>query len=89
MHREYYVNDAGRQMDILAASVWLRYLELCGEKLRFPSNGYNGDYVWDIAPTLHRARRRALRCAADMVFTGLPEDARTLEEIDAGGPGRR
>ncbi len=31
VHREYYVNDAGRQMDILAASVWLRYLELCGE----------------------------------------------------------
>jgi|GEM_PF-6956004 len=31
VHREYYVNDAGRQMDILAISVWLRYLELCGE----------------------------------------------------------
>lgn len=33
---EYYINDAGRQMDILAASVWLRYLELCGETLTFP-----------------------------------------------------
>ena len=36
VHREYYVNDAGRQMDILAASVWLRYLELCGERFAFP-----------------------------------------------------
>jgi arginyl-tRNA synthetase len=43
VHREYYVNDAGRQMDILAASVWLRYLELCGEQLPFPANGYRGD----------------------------------------------
>jgi arginyl-tRNA synthetase len=43
VHREYYVNDAGRQMDILAASVWLRYLELCGESLPFPANGYRGE----------------------------------------------
>ena len=36
VHREYYVNDAGRQMDILATSVWLRYLEACGQMLPFP-----------------------------------------------------
>ncbi len=54
VYREYYVNDAGRQMDILAASVWLRYLELCGEEIIFPTNAYKGDYVWDIAATLHR-----------------------------------
>jgi len=54
VHREYYVNDAGRQMDILCASVWLRYLELCGEEFEFPANGYRGDYVWDVAATLHR-----------------------------------
>jgi arginyl-tRNA synthetase len=51
---EYYVNDAGRQMDILGTSTWLRYLELCGVEVVFPSNGYQGDYVWDIAATLHR-----------------------------------
>ena len=34
--REYYINDAGRQMDILAVSTWVRYLQLCGEALRFP-----------------------------------------------------
>jgi arginyl-tRNA synthetase len=75
VHREYYVNDAGRQMDILAVSVWLRYLELCGEELDFPSNGYKGDYVWDIAATLHREHGDAYRCAADEVFRGLPLDA--------------
>ena len=45
VQREYYVNDNGRQMDILAVSVWLRYLELCGEQIRFPENGYRGDYI--------------------------------------------
>ena len=39
VHREYYINDAGRQMEILAASVWLRYLECFGEQFPFPSNG--------------------------------------------------
>lgn len=75
VHREYYVNDAGRQMDILAASVWLRYLELCGEEFAFPSNGYKGDYVWDIAATLHRNHGDALRHAAVEVFQGVPADA--------------
>lgn len=49
VHREYYVNDNGRQMDILATSVWLRYTELCGEPVVFPDNGYQGDYIIDIA----------------------------------------
>ncbi len=49
---EYYVNDAGRQMDILATSTWLRYLALQGQKIIFPSNGYKGDYVADIAKEL-------------------------------------
>lgn len=49
VHREYYVNDGGRQMDILATSIWLRYLELCNESFPFPSNGYQGDYVVAIA----------------------------------------
>ncbi len=52
VHREYYINDAGRQVDILAVSVWLRYLEACGEKFRFPANGYKGDYVREIAAEL-------------------------------------
>ncbi|EXJ13343.1 arginine--tRNA ligase [Imhoffiella purpurea] len=75
VHREYYVNDAGRQMDILGTSVWLRYLELCGEELRFPSNGYKGDYVWDIAATLHREHGDAYRVEVEQVFADLPLDA--------------
>ncbi|MBL1141944.1 MAG: arginine--tRNA ligase [Proteobacteria bacterium] len=50
---EYYVNDAGRQMDILAVSVWLRYLQHCGQDISFPENGYKGDYINDIAIALH------------------------------------
>ncbi len=74
VHREYYVNDAGRQMDILASSVWLRYLELCGEEIAFPVNGYKGDYVWDIAATLHRQNGDNLRHSHESVFIGVPED---------------
>ena len=72
--REYYVNDAGRQMDILGTSVWLRYLELCGEAIVFPSNGYKGDYVGDIAANLHREHGDAYRHMADEVFDGVPAD---------------
>lgn len=50
--REYYVNDAGRQMDILATSTYLRYLEINGKIIVFPTNAYKGDYVRDIAETL-------------------------------------
>ena len=74
VHREYYVNDAGRQMDILAASVYLRYLDLCGETVTFPANGYQGDYVWDIAATLHREGGDELRHSAAAVFNELPAD---------------
>lgn len=48
VHKEYYVNDAGRQMDILATSVWLRYIQACGESLTFPENAYQGDYVTEM-----------------------------------------
>ena len=47
--REYYVNDAGRQMDILALSTWLRYLALSGINVPFPPNAYQGDYVRGMA----------------------------------------
>ncbi|HED15719.1 MAG TPA: arginine--tRNA ligase [Gammaproteobacteria bacterium] len=74
VHREYYVNDAGRQMDILGTSVWLRYLDLCGEQLTFPSNGYKGDYIWDIAATIHREHGDAFRHPAGVVFSNIPDD---------------
>lgn len=74
VHREYYVNDAGRQMDILATSVWLRYLQACGEELVFPSNGYKGDYVLTIADGLKQEYGLSLVKPATVVFDDLVAD---------------
>ena len=52
VHREYYFNNAGRQMKVLAASVRGRYLELVGEPADFPEDGYQGDYIREIAAEL-------------------------------------
>lgn len=60
VEEEYYVNDAGRQMDILALSVWLRYAERLGHALPFPPNAYQGEYVRDVAATLAGAHGDAL-----------------------------
>ncbi len=51
--REYYFNDAGRQMTILGESVRLRYLEVCGQKVDYPETHYQGGYIRDIARKLH------------------------------------
>ena len=75
VEREYYVNDAGRQMNILAASVWLRYLQQAGESIIFPSNGYQGDYVNDIAQLLHQQIGHRLIHKADLVMADLHADA--------------
>ena len=72
--REYYVNDAGRQVDILAVSVWLRYLERLGESVPFPSNGYRGEYLLPIAAALEREVGRGLWHAAAALVAGLPPD---------------
>jgi arginyl-tRNA synthetase len=72
--REYYVNDAGRQMDILAVSVWLRYLELGNAAVRFPDNGYKGDYVHGIARDLRLQIGAKLHHPADVVAAELPPD---------------
>jgi arginyl-tRNA synthetase len=73
--REYYINDAGRQMDILAVSAWLRYLELHGEVLPFPSNGYRGEYVRPIATYVQSKVGAELNRPASAVLANLPEDA--------------
>ncbi len=49
VEREYYFNNAGRQMRILGDSVRLRYLELLGENVEFPQDHYQGEYIRDIA----------------------------------------
>lgn len=72
--REYYVNDAGRQMDILAVSVWLRYLSLCGENIIFPSNAYRGEYVQTIAETLFQEQDKTYVKSWLAVSESLPKD---------------
>ena len=72
--KEYYVNDAGRQMDILATSVWLRYLEACGEPIQFPSNAYRGEYIRDIASSLHKKSGNDYRRPAELVFENIVAD---------------
>lgn len=74
VQREYYVNDAGRQMDILATSIWLRYLEECGEPVRFPENGYRGEYVRDIAREIYRNVINDYRRPFDLVVENIPVD---------------
>ena len=70
--REYYVNDAGRQMDILALSTWLRYLELNGIAIHFPGNAYQGEYVRDMARLIHKAHAGRYVHEPDLVFDGIP-----------------
>lgn len=74
VEREYYVNDAGRQMNILAASVWLRYLESLGATLHFPANGYQGAYIKEIANELKSRCGDRLQRTIDEVFQDIPAD---------------
>ena len=71
--REYYVNDAGRQMDILGVSVWLRLLEQKGVTIGFPEAGYKGDYIRQIATGLDTSGIPEV--TAENLSKGLPLDA--------------
>ena len=68
VQREYYFNDAGRQMRVLGASTKARAMELLGLPSEFPEDGYQGDYIYDIAKILVEARGAALAEAPDQVF---------------------
>jgi arginyl-tRNA synthetase len=65
--REYYFNNAGRQMTLLAESVRARYLELLGEPVSFPEEGYRGEYIIDIARALHAEHGERLRDEQSML----------------------
>ncbi|MCF6766386.1 arginine--tRNA ligase [Thiotrichales bacterium 19S3-7] len=71
---EYYVNDAGRQMDILATSVWLRYIQAEGEAISFPSNGYKGEYIKDIANDLRSEYQTRFMKTSSDVFANVHDD---------------
>ena len=78
VEREYYVNDAGRQMDILGVSVFLRWLETQGAEFAFPEGGYRGDYVRDIVTSIETGGLTA----SDTLFDDLPDGDKD-EVIDA------
>ena len=71
--REYYVNDAGRQMDILALSTWLRYLALFGIEIAFPPNAYQGDYVIEMGRDMRDAHQeRFAKVTVEQLLAGTP-----------------
>ena len=85
VHKEYYVNDAGRQMEILALSTWLRLLETAGFTINFPTGGYRGKYVSEIADDLLKRQAGLAELPADL-FEDLPADGpdgNTDEHLDA------
>ncbi len=66
--REYYFNNAGRQMRLLADSVRLRYLERCGKSISFPDDYYQGDYIKDIAEKIFAQKGNTLEGETDLSF---------------------
>jgi arginyl-tRNA synthetase len=70
--REYYVNDAGRQMDILGVSVWLRCLEEHGTTIPFPRAGYRGAYIREIAAAINT--EGVVDFSAEDLLDGVPGD---------------
>ncbi len=75
VYREYYYNDAGRQMRVLGESVKARYLQLAGEKVEFPEDGYQGDYIRDIGMSLLNEHGNGLKdCDDTAVFTKKAEE---------------
>ena len=83
--REYYVNDAGRQMDILSLSTWLRYLEDAGVAVAFPANAYQGEYVRRMAGAIraqHGERfRRDVTAESFAAALGVPDEELRLDAL--------
>ncbi len=85
--REFYVNDAGRQMDILTLSTWLRYLELNNIRVPFPENAYQGDYVKTMAQLIQQAHAQRYVHQPVLLLEDLPENVHetginTDEQLD-------
>jgi arginyl-tRNA synthetase len=88
---EYYVNDSGRQIFTLGQSVFLRYRQLLGERIEFPTDLYQGGYIKDLAQELVANRGRGLlelpeeeavsicaKFAADEILAGIKKDLATF-----------
>ncbi|TAJ55075.1 MAG: arginine--tRNA ligase [Nevskiaceae bacterium] len=82
VHREYYINDAGRQVDVLTVSVWLRYLEAGGETLSFPKRGYPADYIRRSAENIRAAYGAAFQRPAAELYADLAPEPQLPEGAD-------
>lgn len=80
--REYYINDAGRQMKLLGASVYARYQELCGRPAEFPEDGYHGAYITAVA---ERIKEQLGDRAGDSATADLEAQCRALAYRDMLG----
>ena len=78
VEREYYYNNAGRQMELFGRSVEARMLELNGRQAQLPADGYAGDYIWDVA--------REVDAAVDRSILDLEPDERWKVVLDAAAP---
>jgi arginyl-tRNA synthetase len=87
VQKEYYINDAGRQIETLGRSVFLRYKALLGHDIQFPEECYQGAYIQDIADQIRKEKKEALlnmpeaeavaycaRLAASQIISGIRED---------------
>lgn len=79
--REYYFNNAGRQMRILADSVKQRYLELLGEKITFPDDYYQGDYIIDIAKKVYEEKGESLKNEQDLSYFKTIAETEVFKDI--------
>jgi arginyl-tRNA synthetase len=83
VQREYYINDAGRQTDVLTVSVWLRYLQRCGLQLHFPQRAYPGDYILATAERLQaEVGDQAWRCSGVEAMPADPEAADGADDAE-------
>ncbi|MFL3005969.1 MAG: arginine--tRNA ligase [Candidatus Neomarinimicrobiota bacterium] len=64
--REYYFNDAGRQMRVLGKSVEARYYEILGKNFDFPKDGYRGNYIINIAEHILAQKGNKIKCGDDI-----------------------
>lgn len=66
--REFYFNDAGKQMEIMAKSVYARYMQIIEPDFPFPENGYAGDYIKDIAGIIYDENKDTLKDSENLDF---------------------
>ena len=81
--REYYINDAGRQMDILAISVYLRYLQKCGVSIHLPEKAYQGEYVKLIADKIYEEKKESLIKDHSKLDTSLHNETDSEKQLDS------